>query len=633
MKFFITLLLSLITLNGYSQQKEYLLDFEPGTPSGLASNWLTFDNDPAAAEVVDNPDLDGTNALDSKVLKVVVGPDNAFYAGVNNSWSDKVFGTWKIDMSVASNLTLSMDVHKNYVGTVGIKMGTASQGTSFQITDQNVGNTVVDEWQTLTWDLSGINPNGDLVNISQMVVFVDWTEGKPNRQENSTIYIDNIKFNAEKLTDAPTTSQPIYGNPSDDFEGNGNITWKADANEMNASFDNPAPGGINTSAKVLEYSDEGGTYSNIQFDLSEDHSVTYDLTSKNVFTLKVYVPTPSTPVSEPKILWLKLQDGSKEEISWQGQVVKEQAYEYDVWQELTFDFSSISTSTDRSRLILQFNGENNNEHVKAYIDDLSYGEGDGTVAEPPADPMDDFEGNGNITWKADANVMNASFDNPAPGGINTSAKVLEYSDEGGTYSNIQFDLSTDTSLKYDLSTKNVFTLKVYVPTPSEAVAQSKILWLKLQDGSKGATSWQGQVVKEQAYEYDVWQELTFDFSSISTSTDRSRLIIQFNGENNNEHVKAYIDDLSYGEAATASTIDNALLNISMYPNPASSRLTISAQKTINSAAIYNILGKQVMSLEINKNSESIDVSNLATGMYLIKYSIDNAVGTAKFIKQ
>ena len=40
-----------------------------------------------------------------------------------------------------------------------------------------------------------------------------------------------------------------------------------------------------------------------------------------------------------------------------------------------------------------------------------------------------------------------------------------------------------------------------------------------------------------------------------------------------------------------------------------------------------------MSLEINKNSESIDVSSLASGIYLIKYSIDNAIGTAKFIKQ
>ena len=86
-------------------------------------------------------------------------------------------------------------------------------------------------------------------------------------------------------------------------------------------------------------------------------------------------------------------------------------------------------------------------------------------------------------------------------------------------------------------------------------------------------------------------------------------------------------------AATASVGNNELLNISMYPNPVSDRLNISAQSTIKSAAIYNLLGKKVMSLEINKNSESINVSGLASGMYLIKYSLDNAIGTAKFIKQ
>ena len=92
-----------------------------------------------------------------------------------------------------------------------------------------------------------------------------------------------------------------------------------------------------------------------------------------------------------------------------------------------------------------------------------------SIGNAQIDPSDDFEGNGNITWKADNNEMNTSFDNPAPGGINTSAKVLEYSDEGGTYSNIQFDLSTNTNVKYDLTTKNVFTLKVFVPTPTVAV--------------------------------------------------------------------------------------------------------------------------------------------------------------------
>ena len=48
--------------------------------------------------MVDNPNLNGTNPSSTKVLKVVVGPSNAFYAGVNNAWNEGVFGTWEIDM-------------------------------------------------------------------------------------------------------------------------------------------------------------------------------------------------------------------------------------------------------------------------------------------------------------------------------------------------------------------------------------------------------------------------------------------------------------------------------------------------------------------------------------------------------
>ncbi len=362
MKKYTVILLLLVSFIGYSQQQQYHLDFEAGTPSGVASNWFTFEDNPASAEVVDNPDLDGTNTTESKVLKVVVGPSNAFYAGVNNGWSEKAFGTWEIDMAVASNLTLSMDVHKSHVGTIGIKMGTAGQGTSFQITDQNVGNTVVDEWQTLTWDLSGINPNGDLTNISQMVVFVDWTEGMPDRAEGTTVYIDNIKFNAEKLTNAPTVGEGI--DPMDDFEGNGNITWAADGDTgMDIAFANPSSTGINTSATVLEYSDTGQQYANINFDLSTDTSIKYDLSTKNVFTLKVFVPTPDAAVTSAKTLALKLQDHSSS-TPWVGQQVVSVAYEYDVWQELTFDFSAQSAATNFSRIVVQFNGENNYEVVK-----------------------------------------------------------------------------------------------------------------------------------------------------------------------------------------------------------------------------------------------------------------------------
>ena len=99
-------------------------------------------------------------------------------------------------------------------------------------------------------------------------------------------------------------------------------------------------------------------------------------------------------------------------------------------------------------------------------------------------------------------------------------------------------------------------------------------------------------------------------------------------------VKAgYMDNIYMYRAATAGVSDNELLNVSMYPNPTADRLNISAANTIKNASIFNILGKKVMSLEINKNSKSIDVSSLASGIYLIKYQLDNATGTAKFIKE
>lgn len=94
----------------------------------------------------------------------------------------------------------------------------------------------------------------------------------------------------------------------------------------------------------------------------------------------------------------------------------------------------------------------------------------------------------------------------------------------------------------------------------------------------------------------------------------------------------YLDNVYMYVAGTAGVEDN-LFNVSIYPNPASNKLNISAANTIQNVEIYNVLGKKVMSLSINKSSESIDISGLSSGVYMIKYNVDDAVGTSKFIKQ
>ena len=392
MKNIILVPLLLLVSFGYAQQQEYLFNFEPNTPSGVASNWYTFDNNPAA-EVVDNPDLDGTNATNTKVLKVVVGPSNAFYAGVNNAWDEGVFGTWEIDMGVANNLSLTMDVHKNYVGTVGIKMGTAGQGTTFQITNQNVGNTVVNEWQTLTWDLSGINPNGDLTNISQMVVFVDWTEGLPDRAENSTIHIDNIKFNANKLTDAPPVDSCENGVQDNDETG---IDCGGSCNACSTSaaiiiedFEGTPPqisadNGLG-SVSIVSDPETGGTHSevlkivtsstaevpwqNAQVFLQDDYI--HLISSNKVVTAEVYSTTAFHMLA-------KVVDAVGGTLA--DESATDDYHSGSGWETLTFDFANPKDNTPVAAYIygriLFFpmwngNGWNNSAVSTTYVDNIT----------------------------------------------------------------------------------------------------------------------------------------------------------------------------------------------------------------------------------------------------------------------
>ena len=73
---------------------------------------------------------------------------------------------------------------------------------------------------------------------------------------------------------------------------------------------------------------------------------------------------------------------------------------------------------------------------------------------------DDFEGNGTIDQLVgDYCNLDSSYANPYVQGLNTSSKVLKYNDIGGQYANVRFD----TNQNLDLSLKNSFTFKIYVP--------------------------------------------------------------------------------------------------------------------------------------------------------------------------
>ncbi len=78
--------------------------------------------------------------------------------------------------------------------------------------------------------------------------------------------------------------------------------------------------------------------------------------------------------------------------------------------------------------------------------------------------------------------------------------------------------------------------------------------------------------------------------------------------------------------------ENVRNNFIMYPNPATNVITVKGEFESNeSVSIHNILGQLVMNKAITSNEQSIDVSNLASGVYTVTFN--TAKVSRKFIKE
>ena len=181
---------------------------------------------------------------------------------------------------------------------------------------------------------------------------------------------------------------------------------------------------------------------------------------------------------------------------------------------------------------------------------------------------DDFEGSGTISlWVGDDCDVDSSFANPYVQGINTSSRVLKYTDVGGQYANVRFDLSEN----LDFSNNNSFTFKIYVPSSGITGNQTNKVSVKLQNGTL-PQPWttQSEIIKY--ISLNEWQEITFDFENDAfinldpssanpiDRTDFNRVLIQVNGEDNYDHVTAYVDDFIFEESEGGSDANNPVFN-------------------------------------------------------------------------
>ncbi|MCF8429831.1 MAG: T9SS type A sorting domain-containing protein [Bacteroidia bacterium] len=98
-----------------------------------------------------------------------------------------------------------------------------------------------------------------------------------------------------------------------------------------------------------------------------------------------------------------------------------------------------------------------------------------------------------------------------------------------------------------------------------------------------------------------------------------------------------LSDIVIGDSITSLVEVTTKNKISIYPNPATSKLTVNSETAIKEIYIYDVLGKLVKQINVEKNKTKeteITIDDLNTGIYIIQVvDVFDAKLSSKFIKE
>ncbi|TGE25522.1 T9SS type A sorting domain-containing protein [Hymenobacter aquaticus] len=109
-----------------------------------------------------------------------------------------------------------------------------------------------------------------------------------------------------------------------------------------------------------------------------------------------------------------------------------------------------------------------------------------------------------------------------------------------------------------------------------------------------------------------------------------------NNDTGNDAMLA-VDDFALSTGTTTLATQNKALqgSLSVFPNPATNRLTLRTGKEGVGAAvaIYNALGQRVQQTVASQEEVTLDVSALRAGVYTVRFTTAEGIATRSFVKQ
>ena len=449
----------------------------------------------AASSVVADP-TDAAN----KVMKVVKTAGAEVWAGTTMSTS---LGLAKAIPLKAGATTMQARVYSPAAGiTVKLKVEDHTNGNIAVETD--AVTTVANAWEVLEFNFANQSAGTPAVNFSNTYdkasIFFDFGVNGSGK----VFYCDDVKMKPAAVVlsqiNLPVTFNATTVNYTvTDFGNNVTVDAVDPTSSSNKVKKTTKPSGAETWA---------GTTIGTPTGFASRIPLTSTATTMSV---NVYSPAAGLKIK------LKIEDKNDGSKSVETDVLTTVA---NAWETLVFDFSNQSSGTaalntsytyDKASIFFDFGNAGTGKVF--YWDDVQFG--------APANTTSLV-----LPLTFESSTLNYAFtnfdggavtivNNPVSGSGNTSAKVGKMvkgagQSWGGSY------ITLDSRI--DFSTKKTFKVKVYSPRVG-----AKLL-LKVENLTDGNISFDKEVATTVA---NAWEELTFDYSAISTTNSYQKIVLIF----------------------------------------------------------------------------------------------------------
>ncbi|TBN04036.1 T9SS type A sorting domain-containing protein [Hyunsoonleella flava] len=433
--------------------------------------------------------------------------------------------------------------------------------------------------------------------------------------------------------------------------------WTPNAETINVSPINNGTGGTGTTEVQVGITTTAGAWTSIDIPKSSFTGMTWDAVGQFIFVRPGFgSPTPRADVYLDNIYFWKnpadpLKDATLSDLQVAGATINgfgpatlDYTYEVQIGTTTAPQITSATTT---------------NGGASASITQAPGVPGDATIVVTSADAS---------TMQTYTVSFTATLPNDAPNPNTPNGEVLSlYGDTGG-FTNIwtpdyafgafdsKIDLDsgagTDEAIKMDfsdagygegtnapvdISAYNFVNFSYFAPNlpPGANGHEVKFILIGQGEGEKDYIlktdgSGDGMLV------FGSWQNLSIDLSHFTALglTKPNYLQFKLGTTSDLNTTIVYFDNIYF--SANAGTLSNktyAKETFKAYPNPTQERWTLSGSTQIESVRVYDVLGKQVLSLSPKSNEAEIDGSDLKTGIYFAQIETIAGIDNIRLIKQ